>query len=616
MSRDCPDWLLITMAVRMWLQRFLPIRILMTRADRHMAAGNRVEAIRVLAIAANRADPEACLRVAQAYLDGQGVPRNATEGMRWLERAARLDHVPAQALLSALLLRGLGAAPSAGTTSALFNDPARPAGHTPPPPGFSEALEWARRSADAGSADGRAVLAYILTQGPEELRNPDKAAELYRLAAEAGSTQGALGHALALAAKGAEGSVDAAAQKKILHWLESAAKGGLPTAQYMLGELHERGLAGSVDLTAAATAYQAAAALGHRNAQARYGLALMQGRGIPKDELAGESWLRRAAMAGDPEAAALVGDLYARGGTGQSPAGKGGALPPNFLEAAQWYRRAAEAGHGAAARALGLLYLTGSGVGRDAEEAATWFRIAAARGDTAAQADLGNLALRGGGTPDDLARTCEWFQTAAERGDATAAFNLGICLLEGVGTERDPPKAAHWLRRAAESVPNAQFWYGRMLTQGNGVRADAAEGLVWITKAAQAGLAEAQVLLGSMLVNGEGGPKDHATAQVWFAHAAASGHAGAMFALGALAGGGHDVPTDRELAQNWFRAAAEKGHAHARLMLGRYLARGLAGPADPMQARRWLEQARDQGIAEAEGDLAALPPAAPLDATG
>jgi len=63
---------------------------------------------------------------------------------------------------------------------------------------------------------------------------------------------------------------------------------------------------------------------------------------------------RDAALAGDPEAAALVGDLYA----------KGGNLPPNYAEAAMWFRRASEAGHKGAARALGMLYLTGAGVPR------------------------------------------------------------------------------------------------------------------------------------------------------------------------------------------------------------------------------------------------------------
>lgn len=267
------------MALRHWMPRFPPSRMLLKRADRYVAAGDMVSAVRVLARVAARDVPDACLRVARAYLDGQGVPRNATEGMRWLERAARLDHVPAQALLAALLLRGLGAAPREESTAELFKDTARPENEAAVTPGFLAALNWARRAADAGSADGQAVLAYILTQGPEESRDPEKAAELYRLAAEGGSAQGALGHAMALA----RGTPDAETQARIVRWLNKAAEGGLPTARYMLGELQERGLSGTVDLAGAAAAYRIAAEHGHRNAQARYGLALMQGHGIPKD---------------------------------------------------------------------------------------------------------------------------------------------------------------------------------------------------------------------------------------------------------------------------------------------------------------------------------------------
>ena len=110
---------------------------------------------------------------------------------------------------------------------------------------------------------------------------------------------------------------------------------------------------------------------------------MMQGLGVAANSSEGESWLRRAALAGDAEAAILVGNLYARGGK----------LPPNYAEAATWFRRAAEAGHKGAARALGLLYLTGTGVAPDTEEAAQWFRISAAAGDAAARAELGNLVL-------------------------------------------------------------------------------------------------------------------------------------------------------------------------------------------------------------------------------
>jgi len=81
---------------------------------------------------------------------------------------------------------------------------------------------------------------------------------------------------------------------------------------------------------------------------------------VERDPVAGESWLRRAALAGDAQAATLVGNLYVQSGP----------LPPNYAEAANWYRRAAEAGDRTAARALGSLYLTGAGVVRDGEEGA------------------------------------------------------------------------------------------------------------------------------------------------------------------------------------------------------------------------------------------------------
>jgi uncharacterized protein len=43
-------------------------------------------------------------------------------------------------------------------------------------------------------------------------------------------------------------------------------------------------------------------------------------------------------------------------------------------------------------------------------------------------------------------------------------------------------------------------------------------------------------------------------------------------------------------------------------MLARYLAGGVAGDPDLAEARSWLEQAVAQGVAEAQDDLATLPP--------
>ncbi len=77
----------------------------------------------------------------------------------------------------------------------------------------------------------------------------------------------------------------------------------------------ERGLNVPQDRAAAAANYKQAAEKGHRGAQARWGFALMDGNGVEPTHVEGESWLRRAALAGDAEAAALVGDIYAKGGS-------------------------------------------------------------------------------------------------------------------------------------------------------------------------------------------------------------------------------------------------------------------------------------------------------------
>src|SRR5205807_2823044 len=116
-----------------------------------------------------------------------------------------------------------------------------------------------------------------------------------------------------------------------------------------------------------------------------WGLALIEGHYVERDNVVGESWLRRAALAGDAQAASLVGNLYV----------KNGPLPPNYAEAANWYRRGAEAGDKTAARALGSLYLTGAGVAHDDQEAVRRLRVSAEAGDEASQVDLANLVLEG-----------------------------------------------------------------------------------------------------------------------------------------------------------------------------------------------------------------------------
>ena len=448
-----------------------------------MAAGKSRSAFRHYARAGRVGFAEAEYRVGRCYIEGAGVPASRPEGIRWLQRAAHHGHLEAQALLAVSYLHGAAAEPTSDPPSAvrLFSTAEMAE------PDYVAAIRWARTAAERGSGEAQALVAFILTSGPLDMRDLDQADLWYERSAGTGCPLGLLGHALALARKGG----GEAERREVVAHLRRAAEADLPIALYWLGVASEQGLGVACDKSAAAECYRRAAEKGHRSAQLRWGLALMRGAGVDENPSEGETWLRRAALAGDTDAATLVGNIYAAGGR----------LPPNHTEAANWFRRAAEAGHKGAARALGSLYLSGAGVPRDPEEAARWLRVSAATGDMSASAELGNLLLQGIGIADDRVHTCRDFEHAAASGDLVAAFNYGVCLAQGVGTQRDDQQAAVWLRRAAASVVEAQFWYGRFLVEGRGVNRDRAQGQVWIARAAESGLVDARLALGGTAPN-------------------------------------------------------------------------------------------------------------------
>ena len=409
---------------------------LLALAEHQTAAGGAWRAFPLFARAAKAGLPEAQRRVGECYLMGQGVPANLAHALRWLMRAAEAGDTPAQTQLASLALQGARAAPGDTGLGGLF---------PPEPdlaPDFAAAELWSRRAAAAGSPEAQALLGLVLTAGPDGQRDHDAGCAAYRAAAAGGSSRGQFGLAMALLCDGRPGSTQEA--QALLHRLSAER---MPAAQFLAGVLAESGAAGAPDLSAAAGCYRAAAEQGHATAQFRLGLALLAGRGVPTDAFAGETWLRRAAMAGAAQAAAAIGDLYAL------PGGDRPACPD---EAAAWYQRAADAGHAGAARQLGRAYLQGNGVPKDAMLAAHWLRAAIAGGEEMARVDMAPLSLARRSSEADQQETAAWFRRLAEAGNLAAWHNLGLCLAEGIGVVRDPDAAQDCFRKAAVAVPAAR----------------------------------------------------------------------------------------------------------------------------------------------------------------
>jgi TPR repeat protein len=152
------------------------------------------------------------------------------------------------------------------------------------------------------------------------------------------------------------------------------------------------------------------------------------------------------AEAGDAQAQATMGDLYANGE----------GVTQNYTQAAKWYQMAAAKGNPAAETALGDLCEAGQGVRRDMKEAAKWYEQAAQQGYARAQYNLATLYATGEGVGLNVPEALKWYGKAADQGDSLSQFNLGMRYLEGKGVAPNPVEAWKWLSLAdANGVSDA-----------------------------------------------------------------------------------------------------------------------------------------------------------------
>lgn len=310
-----------------------------------------------------------------------------------------------------------------------------------------------------------------------------------------------------------------------------------------------------------------------------------------------EAWWRRAAEAGEAEAAHNLGLLYARRGEQVQAevwwqrAAKGGSADAAYSlglayrtrgrskEAENWCRRAAEAGSAAAAHDLGRLFLERGRLG----EAETWWRLAAEAGDSDAAYDLGGL-LKERGRADDAE---EWYRRAADAGHVRASYNLGLLLWKR-GRLDD---AEDRYRRAADAGDvGAAYGLGLLFER----RRKPAEAESWYARAAEAGHVDAAYNLGLLL----DGQKRVEEAERWYRRAAEAGDADASFNL-ALLFEERRRPQD---AAAWYRRAAEAGSTSAANNLGLLLEKR-GSEAD---ALAWFQRAASVGDTDGAYNLGML----------
>jgi len=147
---------------------------------------------------------------------------------------------------------------------------------------------------------------------------------------------------------------------------------------------------------------------------------------------------------------------------------------------------------------------------------------------------------------------------------AMARYRIGFHLLMGRGVKADVLQGVALYTRAAEAgLADAQYGLALLYDEGRIVPQDNRKALVWYDKAAHQGHVRAQTNVGSMYQLGRGVPPSPALAADWYLRAARNGSHTAQWNLGILYLGGHGLEPDARLALFWLRAGALNGEPRA-----------------------------------------------------
>lgn len=199
----------------------------------------------------------------------------------------------------------------------------------------------------------------------------------------------------------------------------------------------------------------------------------------------------------------------------------GQAVPKDVKAGLALLTRAAEAGYPRGQYMLGLVLGTDmAGEAKDKAKAKEWLQKAAAQGDKKSVALLKNFDKMQEPESTDVLRK------KAENGDADAAYELGGRYAVGMGgVEKDSAEALKWkLIAAGKGVPYAESDVGMLFLQQNKI----AEGIDWMTRAAQHGVINSQYELALIYSEGKVVPRDATQAKFWAKKAADSGDSRAI----------------------------------------------------------------------------------------
>lgn len=402
--------------------------------------------------------------------------------------------------------------------------------------------------------------------------------------------------------------------------LKRAAKWGVASAQYLLGECFRKGVGVTIDFSQAVFWYSQAAAQNFNEASealigryaeefnddytaedfvdaakagdpyAQYRLALCYwiGRGVDEDPIVAADWFEKSAESGFADSQFFYGACF-RDETGREK---------DAMVAVEWFAKAAAQSSPLAHEALGFARLSGEGIEKNEEWAVRHFRTAADMGLPSAMGVLGDCYSEGRGVEASEEMSFQWFEKAAHLGHSMGMASVGDCYLRGAGVEQNEMLAIEHFREALKIDADnmyAQCCLGECYQRGWGVVRDPDRAAYWFHLAADQGNAYAQMMMGHYYESDMNDVPSFDVAVLWHRRAVEAGFPPAYSRLASMYLDGRGVQRDPAEAFRLWNRGAEAGDDSATTRLGMCFEHGLGVAADPAQAFGLYLQAAEQG---------------------
>lgn len=298
------------------------------------------------------------------------------------------------------------------------------------------------------------------------------------------------------------------------------------------------------NLPDAAKWYKQAGDLGHVASQYAYGMCLLLGEGIPRDEVEAVRHLRHAAKQHHRAAQNVLGECYLHGV----------GVKPHARRAFRMFYYASKGEVPQALYNLGYCYLTGAGIDQDTELAMRYLQVAAAANSVAAEYQLGECYADGLGVEQDDIIAIQWYTRAATHGHSGAAYILGA----HYASLQQHEQSLEWMLRSAYSGhAQAQHAMAKtILMKTMRTQFTTEDAINWLRSSANQGLAEAQWDLGNCYFQGLHSLDRNLTfAVTLFSLAAEQGLQQAQLQLATCYKEGLGVEKDRDIGDRWYAIA-------------------------------------------------------------